>query len=230
MFCKYCGKEICDNSKFCQYCGKALEEQSSSKKLKLPHANKWVGYVYGIWVAINALFIFLGGTNESSRYALFPGCYYRGGFNHDDRDLFNYGRYYDPWAFNFRSYDITDFIVYAILLPFVLYILFKIISNLIKAIIRKRASKKVENKKNTELEIIVSNNETSSKKKKSKKIKTGSILLIICLIGVVVFFAYRASKNSNETKRIPKQEQSMHKKTRKVVYDEARDFSDSDNE
>lgn len=228
MFCKYCGKEIDDNSKFCQYCGKVLEELSS-KKLKLPYVNKWVGYVYGIWVAMNALFIFLDGTNEDSRDALFPGCYYW-----EDPDmphnLHINDLHYDPWAFNFRSYDITDFIVYAILLPFVLYILFKVISNLIKAIIKKRANKKVENKKNTELEISVSNNEASSKKKKSKKIKTGSILLIICLIGVVVFFAYRASENSNETKRIPKQEQSIHKKTGKVVYDEARDFSDSDNE
>lgn len=229
MFCKYCGKEIDDNSKFCQYCGKALKEQSSSKKLKLPHVNKWVGYVYGIWVTTNALFIVLGGTDEDSRYALFPeSCYW----SEPELPHYIHGNYrhYKPWAFDFRSYDITDFIVYAILLPFILYILFKIISNLIKAIIRKRASKKVENKKNTELEIIVSNNETSSKKKKSKKIKTGSILLIICLIGVIVFFAYRASENSNETKSIPKQEQSIHKKTGKVVYDEARDFSDSDNE
>lgn len=229
MFCKYCGKEIDDNSKFCQYCGKALEELSSSKKLKLPHVNKWVGYVYGIWVAMNALFIFLDGTNEDSRDALFPGCYYWKEPKWPHNFAVN-ARYYEPWAFNFRGYDITDFIVYAILLPFVLYILFKVISSLVKAINKKRASKKVENKKNTELEISVSNNKTSSKKKKSKKTKISSILLIISLIGVIAFFAYRASRNSNETKRIPKQEQSIHKKTGKVVYDEARDFSDSDNE
>ena len=224
MFCKYCGKEIDDNSKFCQYCGKALEEQSS-KKLKLPYVNKWVGYVYGIWVAMNALFIVLGGTDEDSRYVLFPFFSDRAAERRFYRQLDDHF-----WTYYFINYDITDFIVYAILLPFVLYILFKVISSLVKAINKKRASKKVENKKNTELEISISNNETSSKKKKSKKTKICSILLIISLIGVIAFFAYRASRNSNETKRIPKQEQSIHKKTGKVVYDEARDFSDSDNE
>lgn len=29
MFCKYCGKEIDDNSKFCEMCGKELTELNS---------------------------------------------------------------------------------------------------------------------------------------------------------------------------------------------------------
>lgn len=26
MYCKYCGKEISEDSRFCNYCGKALQE------------------------------------------------------------------------------------------------------------------------------------------------------------------------------------------------------------
>jgi len=27
MFCKYCGKEITDDSRFCKFCGNLIEEQ-----------------------------------------------------------------------------------------------------------------------------------------------------------------------------------------------------------
>lgn len=36
MFCKYCGKEIADDSVFCQYCGKQLEEQVNSQSNSWP--------------------------------------------------------------------------------------------------------------------------------------------------------------------------------------------------
>lgn len=31
MFCKYCGKEISENSKFCRYCGKEILNETKSK-------------------------------------------------------------------------------------------------------------------------------------------------------------------------------------------------------
>lgn len=60
MYCKYCGKEIADDSKFCSNYGKALNGQKSfvfkSKCYKLLdkfHINKTCGYIYGLWLSLN---------------------------------------------------------------------------------------------------------------------------------------------------------------------------------
>lgn len=60
MYCKYCGKEIADDSKFCSNCGEALNGQKSfvfkSKCYKLLdkfHINKTCGYIYALWLSLN---------------------------------------------------------------------------------------------------------------------------------------------------------------------------------
>lgn len=39
MFCRYCGKEISDDSKFCNYCGKNLQTDSSQTKVEEKNEN-----------------------------------------------------------------------------------------------------------------------------------------------------------------------------------------------
>ena len=56
MYCKYCGKEIDDNSKFCQYCGKSLGSNTinyyESIKTIISSNKKTVKIVIGILICI----------------------------------------------------------------------------------------------------------------------------------------------------------------------------------
>ena len=105
MYCKYCGKEIADDSKFCSNCGKALNGQKSfvfkSKCYKLLdkfHINKTCGYIYGLWLSLNlTLWLFR------------DSCY-----ENDDLDCF----YPEYGLDDISIYDIREFIFYVFLLPF----------------------------------------------------------------------------------------------------------------
>jgi len=65
MFCKYCGKEIPENSKFCRYCGKSLDSTSRKEHPEvlsdsLSETSENVQYA-GFWVRFGAYLIdFLG--------------------------------------------------------------------------------------------------------------------------------------------------------------------------
>lgn len=50
MFCKYCGKELPDNSKFCRFCGNKL---SKSHEEDLPNKKEVVTYA-GFWIRLAA--------------------------------------------------------------------------------------------------------------------------------------------------------------------------------
>lgn len=73
MYCKYCGKEIADDSKFCSNCGKALNGQKSfvfkSKCYKLLdkfYINKTCGYIYALWLSLNlTLWLFRDSCHEN---------------------------------------------------------------------------------------------------------------------------------------------------------------------
>lgn len=125
MFCKYCGKEIDNISKYCPYCGKELVGTSlkwNAKWIKNIHVNKWVAYFYAFWVVINFFFVFYRGTDQYSNKSLFPNCtkYYNDGWYG--------GGYLDTeMNFDFVSYDISDFLFYTVVVPFLLYILYLLI-------------------------------------------------------------------------------------------------------
>jgi uncharacterized RDD family membrane protein YckC len=58
MFCKYCGKEIPENSKFCRYCGKSLDSTSRKEHPEvlsdsLSETSENVQYA-GFWVRLGA--------------------------------------------------------------------------------------------------------------------------------------------------------------------------------
>lgn len=52
MFCKYCGKELPDNSKFCRFCGKKLSKAQSNEDLSKNEENT-VTYA-GFWIRLAA--------------------------------------------------------------------------------------------------------------------------------------------------------------------------------
>lgn len=122
MYCKHCGKEIDDDSKFCRHCGgvqempianpkeNVVEEKSNTKekvveiptiKVNLSAKTKWIICLYSLWVVAN-LYCLL--AKEKSGHA---------------------AEYFLPFTkshhIKFQYYDITEFIVYVVGVPIVLW-------------------------------------------------------------------------------------------------------------
>lgn len=123
MYCKHCGKEIADDSKFCQHCGgkqedsfaspinneiKSEEPKKKEKVIEIPtiktnlsdNQKKWIG-VYVAWALLNFIFIYIKG-NYNSGFYFFP---------------------FQSW--DLSSYDFSEFLVYAILLPWIIFLIYK---------------------------------------------------------------------------------------------------------
>lgn len=139
MYCKHCGKEIADDSKFCQHCGKSLataEEKSTDKENtrgnkigKYVVKNKQTFLVYAIWLVLNILLYIFGQSPEY--YTKNQHDYFYPFTLHDYTTLFYVG-----------YYDITEFIVYVILIPLLLYFYINVLN-------KPRTSSKKKEKSNT---------------------------------------------------------------------------------
>lgn len=101
MYCKYCGKEIEDDSSFCKHCGKPLD--SNRKAL----TNKPVWIIYIIWTLAN-LYLLMGIKEDYASDTFFPS-------------IFNDS--YTAW--NKLYYDFSEFIVYVFIIPAFLYIVYR---------------------------------------------------------------------------------------------------------
>ena len=133
MYCKRCGKEIADDSKFCQHCGgkqedsfaspannavKSEEPKKQEKVIKMPtiktnlsdNQKKWIG-LYVVWALLNFIFIFIKGTDGDSSRCFFPFQAYW------SDDII--------WEWDLRYYDFSEFLVYAILLPLIVFFIYK---------------------------------------------------------------------------------------------------------
>ena len=129
MYCKHCGKEIADDSKFCQHCGGKQEDSFASptnnevrseepkkqeKVIEIPiiktnlsaNQKKWIG-LYVAWALLNFIFIFIKGTYDDSNRYFFP-------FQASGRN-----------TWDLEYYDFSEFLVYAILLPLIVFFIYK---------------------------------------------------------------------------------------------------------
>ena len=129
MYCKYCGKEIADDSKFCQHCGgkqedsfasptnnevKSEEPKKQEKVIEIPtiktnlsdNQKKWIG-IYVAWALLNFIFIFIKGNYDGSNRYFFP--FQASGGN----------------TWDLEYYDFSEFLVYAILLPLIVFFIYK---------------------------------------------------------------------------------------------------------
>ena len=112
MYCKHCGREIDDNSSFCKYFGKAQDNRVSA-------SNGFIDFItkkpilssYILWVIINTVCLCSGNKCGEFYYMLYPR--YHSAL---------YDEYLDYNCFSLNYYQITDFVVYAILIPLVLYL------------------------------------------------------------------------------------------------------------
>ena len=123
MYCKHCGQQIADDSKYCQHCGgiqgdvsvTSSQENSNSAnaeerksvetptiKANLSDSTKWWIIGYGLWLVLNLYLLFASDKFSDANEHFMP--FYSEGFECS------------------RSYyDISEFIVYVIGLPFAIW-------------------------------------------------------------------------------------------------------------
>lgn len=149
MYCKYCGKEIADDSKFCQHCGGKVETTSFTPKVvSKPKNNEGIVttkdneslamfflaknriyiILYVVWIIINVLLLLQG---ESNVYEQTKTNFNDGGFSIDSNTFkatdvfypFTSTGFRSSYMFNVKYYDWTEFLVYCLLIPLIIYIL-----------------------------------------------------------------------------------------------------------
>lgn len=168
MFCKYCGKEIDEDSKFCRYCGGELQsvstetlspENKDSKvnlevegEIKavispnLPKFTKLKAFlnkhnvyctIAAIWFIINCIFLSIGDDHkhfwphiyshseviwdhDTLEYNPFTNSYYNGkvGHNGPEETIVDWDLCY---------YGLTEFLVYAVLIPIIAFFIYNAI-------------------------------------------------------------------------------------------------------
>lgn len=116
MYCRYCGKELPNDSNFCPNCGKKQKDEGSVRKTSLEYIlkeHKKLSYAYLVWLLLH-LTLFLSSTknnpdgfypwNKSISYLLGGGSYYR--FSLLDE---------------YNVYDFSEFFFYTIVFPIVIF-------------------------------------------------------------------------------------------------------------
>ena len=112
MYCKHCGKEIDDNSSFCKYCGKAQDNRVSTYNGLIDFfVKKPIVPLYILWVIINTVCLSLGNKWDDDFNMLYPkfDISWDPDFSH-------------PGPFSLDFYLITDYIVYTLLIPLVIFL------------------------------------------------------------------------------------------------------------
>lgn len=143
MYCKYCGKEIADDSIFCRYCGGKQEESIPSStsfdvkseepkkkekvigiptiKINLSDKQKMWCEIYAVWVLLNFFFVLVKGNSDFAKYYFFP-------FEANSRWSDN--------TWDLEYYDFTEFLFYVILLPSIVFLIYKYKDKIRKALKR----------------------------------------------------------------------------------------------
>lgn len=109
MYCKYCGKEIEDNSQYCRHCGRSLDNNNEDNSVikDFIRSNKNFVWIYTIWVVLHII-LFCFGENDlvdiSPKDLFYP---------------FTENEDYNIKDFNVWFYDITEFLCYCVLIPFI---------------------------------------------------------------------------------------------------------------
>ncbi len=120
MFCFKCGKEIPDSSIYCQYCGTNLKSPSRVDVIfdylnRFVKHNKILSILLGIWIIFH-LCIFL--ISSPKRY---KG---NGSFVDNSAGFFPFNAE-NILAFDINVYDFSEFIFYAVLIPFLIILILK---------------------------------------------------------------------------------------------------------
>ena len=110
MYCKHCGKEIDDNSSYCKYCGKAQDNRVSTPNGLIDFISKKpILSSYILWVIINIICLWRDEKVGEYYNILYPKFWLG-----DEEGINDY--------FDLKYYQITDFMVYTILIPLVIFL------------------------------------------------------------------------------------------------------------
>lgn len=173
MFCRYCGKELPENSNYCPNCGSKQQEGNEHITFKISNTitpqlikalnrHKKVIFMYVSWVLLHlTLFIASRKGHNYENYNeygnWYDGCYDRFyPFNmsfsrviQGDRDL-----HIDFLGESIDYYDFTEFFVYTILIPFIIFLIIRIKPYVIPLIKRVHSKwKEWRNKPLAEMDI-----------------------------------------------------------------------------
>lgn len=128
MYCRYCGKELPNDSNFCPNCGAKQKESVSGHKARVPqfiNEHKKVSYAYLGWVLVHiALFLFSSPKGhryvygDRRDYDLSDGFY---PYNKSIGDILDGQNYNFSLFDNIDVYDFSEFFFYTILVPAVLF-------------------------------------------------------------------------------------------------------------
>lgn len=116
MYCRYCGKELPNDSNFCPNCGKKQKDESSVRKTSLEYIlkeHKKLSYAYLVWLLLH-LTLFLSSTKNN------PDGFYP--WNKSISDLLGGGSYYRFSLLDeYNVYDFSEFFFYTIVFPIVIF-------------------------------------------------------------------------------------------------------------
>lgn len=142
MYCKRCGKKIADDSVFCQYCGTAQDVSNKDTSvdeitiitddIKIDNPSKtkfsisklsekqkvWFG-IYIVWFFLNLAFVFIDWSSTANEY------------------FFPFNKRYSGDKFALENYDVSEFVVYAIVVPLVILLVVYLWKNHSSEIIAK---------------------------------------------------------------------------------------------
>lgn len=136
MYCRYCGKELLNDSNFCPNCGKKQKNESSIRKTRLEDflkKHKKLSYTYFGWVLLHiALFLFSSPkgynyrdsySNNRRYYDLSDGFY---PYNKSISDILDGESYNLSFFKNIDVYDFSEFFFYTILFPIIIFGIIKL--------------------------------------------------------------------------------------------------------
>lgn len=116
MYCRYCGKELPEDSNFCPSCGKKQKKESFERKTSLEYflkEHKRLSYAYLVWFLLH-LTLFLSSAKNN------PDGFYP--WNKSISYLLGDGSYYHFSLLDeYNVYDFSEFFFYTIVFPIVIF-------------------------------------------------------------------------------------------------------------
>lgn len=120
MFCKYCGKEIDNDALFCNHCGKE-QENRDTKDAKSSSQNPLFSIpfaLYVMWFFVNYYLL------HGDKY-YYSGKYFFPFFHRSIERSYNDNFLFIPLNYDKKCYDFSEFFVYVVLLPGLIYVAYK---------------------------------------------------------------------------------------------------------
>ena len=173
MYCRYCGKEIPNDSKYCSNCGASLNEFRHAHKVSMP---KFIGNhkimccVYFVWLLMH-ITIFFFSSPKGFKYVRYiredydlSDAFYP--FNKPLGNILNGENYNCSFIENIDVYDQSELFFYTILIPIMIFGLIRILSYIFTFL--KKIKRNQHQKTNVNIEEEIESKQQDSMKKETE--------------------------------------------------------------